>query len=186
MMDEIYNPAKGVRNPKSLGVNPSGDALIKNMDSLKTYAGYITTGPGLGDRYLLNVGQCNDESVEECRLKTKQIVVDNVPEGVLKIRTPFGKTEFKGLIPSIGEDMWRLADPSAWGKRTSLKCIKRTADVGDTEAGFKPIEFCGPDMGGGLKNDNSQDEIQSLYQGVLMFTLFLLLVIAFFSRYVLV
>ena len=99
------------------------------------------------DRYLLGVGKCND-SVPECVSKTK-IVVDNIPKGLLRFNTPFGASRFKGLIPSIGEDMISLKyKPIDWEKRSSNKCIKRTASVGHSNR-FTNVEFCGPNMGGG-------------------------------------
>ena len=170
-----YNYAKHVTSPGRYGVSGRGDisTLLNNMDTMKNYAGYLTVGPPLGDRYLLEVGRCNDESEDECVSKPKQIVVDNIPKGKLRVDTPFGAAKFQGLIPSIGEDMYSLAIPSDWKKRSSKKCIKRTASVGHSDR-FTNVEFCGPNMGGGGSCVGVQH--------VLVILLILLLVCSFFSR----
>jgi len=172
-----YNYAKHVTSPGSYGVSGKGDipTLLGNMGTMGKYAGYLTFGPALGDRYLLEVGRCNDESEEECISKPKQIVVDNIPEGKLKVDTPFsfvGPIEFLGLIPSIGEDMLSLSSLSDWKKRSSKKCIKRTASIGHSDK-FTDVEFCGPNMGGG----GSCVSVQH----VLVILLILLLLCSFFS-----
>ena len=171
-----YNYAKHVTSPGRYGVSGKGDipTLLGNMGPMGKYVGYITVGPPLGDRYLLDVGKCNDDSVPECVSKTKKIVVDNIPKGWLRFSTPFGAAEFKGLIPSIGEDMISLAKPSDWEKRSSNKCIKRTASVGHSNR-FTNVEFCGPNMGGGGRSCVSPEQI-------LIILLILLLVCSFFSR----
>lgn len=170
-----YNYAKHVTSPGRYGVSGRGDlsTLLNNMGTMGRYAGYLTVGPALGDRYLLEVGRCNDESVEECVSKPKQIVVDNIPKGKLKVDTPFGAAKFQGLIPSIGEDMFSLAIPSDWKKRSSKKCIKRSASVGHSNR-FTNVSFCGPNMGGGGSCFGVQH--------VLVILLILLLVCSFFSR----
>tara|TARA_B000000557_G_C20632522_1_gene382826 strand:+ start:69 stop:635 length:567 start_codon:yes stop_codon:yes gene_type:complete len=184
----VYNYAKNVSSPRTIGVTGEGSlkAMTDSMGAMSKYAGFITVGPKVGDKYLIDVGKCNEDSVEECKFKRKNIIVNNIPEGMLKISTPFGAAEFKGFIPSIGEDMIGLINPSDWVKRASNKCIMREDTVGSADvvrgksvSNLKSVKFCGPDMSGG-GNKERKENVTSI---CLVVSLFLLLVVRFFSNY---
>ena len=65
----MFNPARFIDAPETarMGVGGEKANLDNNALALRTYAGYLTTGPPIGDNYLLDVGTCDiGESHDNC------------------------------------------------------------------------------------------------------------------------
>ena len=185
LLDDVYNPAKFIKPPKTIGVGPNSENTAANAGALIKYLGYLSLKPGLGDSYLLDIGECSDESEGVCapengEKKRMKWHVDNIPKGLIYMNTPLGRVSAKGLTAGMLEDGVD-AFATLYDRAESKKCVPRTAMVGNQDK-VTPVSFCGPErsvvlnqnmFGGGRKK-------HFIYL-VVLFLAFLLFGIQFFS-----
>jgi hypothetical protein len=145
--------ADQIPKPDDLGVS-SGKYLWDLMDDWWALEDYMDVlmdakkyGP-YGDNYFYKSGKCNNSSVEQCIGKNRYIYVRNVPTGTIPCSGGV-RTDKKGLIPGIGEDMGDISPVEVFKSmmtddpRITEKCVLRREQVG-TPSNMRYERRCSP------------------------------------------
>jgi flagellar basal body-associated protein FliL len=111
-----YSYPKHIKNPDQLGIKSSSspDAIIKDVEGLAKYIGYLVFGPGLGNNFWIKSGTCDkNTSTPECQGKDRWVYVKTIPDGSNPCLKDIGISipgdQMVGLIPGIMEDMLDIA-----------------------------------------------------------------------------
>ena len=122
--------------PIAGSVSSIDESKIVNTDKGPYYRGTDRT---LGSNYFLKMGECGNDSEDECKGKDRYVYIRNIPKGggfynLTKCNIK-GVTDGQGLIPGIIEDVTEvlsLGDAVAGkeGSYGSNKCFLREGKVG--------------------------------------------------------
>lgn len=133
-----YDYASKVPAPGDIGVSDDGsiDATLGDIGALTTYAGYLITGPNLGNKYFMNTAAtCADASGNSV---DRYHYIDNSNDqpkfGSGNPLSKFANGELQGMLPGL---LASIEDLNPLGLLTSLTrtgnptCQKVTCPVGD-------------------------------------------------------
>ena len=139
-----YNYPDQIASPDSLRVGPGKTvrAVRKNITALRIWAEHLVTHPAIGNNFFLRSGQCNEDSVEECRGKPRYVYIRNKPTGDIPCIGDSGisfdcKGSARGILVGMIDDMVQInpldiaTSMAGINPKISKKCVLKTRNVTD-------------------------------------------------------